>query len=401
MSPRVHISGIGIISALGNDAPSNLDALVAERTGIGPITRLNTRHRELYPAAEVKLEHEALCALAAPASMRGWSRTALLGLKAVKEAVAHAGIDPALPRTGLLSASTAGGMDRAEPIYRRFFDDEVPDEVVQYVGTHDPGEHTARIAEELGISGFITTISTACSSSANAIMLGARMIRSGKLDVVIAGGSDALSRFTVHGFHSLMILDRKPCTPFDAGRAGLNLGEAAAYVVLESEAHLNARRGRSLACVTGYANTNDAFHVTASSPDGDGAYMAMSQALRSAGLEAGDIGYINVHGTGTNNNDGSEGRALMRLFGDALPPFSSTKTFTGHTLGAAGAVEAVYATLAVQHGLCYANLRFQNAMPEAPLVPVQRTLRDQRLRHVLSNSFGFGGNNTSLIISAP
>ena len=401
MSQRVHISGIGIISGLGIDIAANLDALLAERTGIGPITRLSTRHRDLYPVAEVRLELEALGALAAPDSLRGWSRTALLGLKAVKEAVAHAEIDPAHARTGLVSASTAGGMDRAEPIYRRFFDDDVADEVAQFVGTHDPGEHTARIAEELGISGFITTISTACSSSANAIMLGARMIRSGKLDVVIAGGSDALSRFTVHGFHSLMILDRKPCMSFDAGRAGLNLGEAAAYVVLESEAHLNARKGRSLARVTGCANTNDAFHVTASSPDGDGAYMAMSQALRAAGLEPGDIGYINVHGTGTLNNDGSEGRALSRLFGDALPPFSSTKTFTGHTLGAAGAVEAVYATLAVQHGLCYANLRFQNAMPEAPLVPVLRTLRDQRLRHVLSNSFGFGGNNTSLIISAP
>ncbi|HRD52140.1 MAG TPA: beta-ketoacyl synthase N-terminal-like domain-containing protein, partial [Flavobacteriales bacterium] len=210
MSQRIHITGIGIISALGNDVPSNLEALVAERTGIGPITRLSTRHRETYPAAEVKLEHEALGELAAPANMRGWSRTALLALKAVNEAVAHAGIDPALPRTGLVSASTAGGMDRAEPIYRRFFDDDVADEVAQFVGTHDPGEHTARIAEELGLSGFITTISTACSSSANAIMLGARMIRSGKLDVVIAGGSDALSRFTVHGFHSLMILDRKP-----------------------------------------------------------------------------------------------------------------------------------------------------------------------------------------------
>lgn len=401
MSQHVHISGLGVISGLGNDVAANLDALLAERTGIGEITRLRTRHRALYPAAEVKLDHQALGALAAPAQLRGWTRTALLGLKAVKEAVAQAGIDPTHARTGFISASTAGGMDRAEPIYKQYFLDEVPDDVAQYVGTHDPGDHTARIAEELGISGFITTISTACSSSANAIMLGARLIRSGRLDAVIAGGSDALSRFTVHGFHSLMILDRKPCTPFDSGRSGLNLGEAAAYVVLESEAHLNARKGTSLARIAGYANTNDAFHVTASSPDGAGAYMAMSQALRSAGLEPGDIGYINVHGTGTQNNDGSEGRALMRLFGERLPPISSTKTFTGHTLGAAGAVEAVFSTMALQHGACFANLRFQHAMPEAPLMPVSRTLRDQRLRHVLSNSFGFGGNNTSLIVSAP
>lgn len=400
MNHPIHISGMGIISALGHDAASNADALLEERTGISAITRLRTRHRELYPAAEVKLEHMELGALAAPVSLRGWTRTALLGLKAAKEAVAHAGVDPMLSRTGLVSASTAGGMDRAEGIYRQYFLDVVPDEAAQYVGTHDPGDHTERIAAELGINGFITTISTACSSSANAIMLGARLIRSGRLDVVIAGGSDALSRYTVHGFHSLMILDREPCRPFDAARAGLNLGEAAAYVVLESEAHLSARKGRSLARVTGFANTNDAFHVTASSPDGDGAYLAMQHALRSAGLAPGDISYVNVHGTGTHNNDGSEGRALMRLFGDALPPFSSTKTFTGHTLGASGAVEAVFSTMALQHGACFANLRFRHAMPEAPLIPVIRTLRGQPLRHVLSNSFGFGGNNTSLIFSA-
>lgn len=400
MNHPIHISGMGIISALGHDAASNADALLEERTGISAITRLRTRHRELYPAAEVKLGHMELGALAAPASLRGWTRTALLGLKAAKEAVADAGIDPRWPRTGLVSASTAGGMDRAENLYRQYLLDEVPDEAAQYVGTHDPGDHTERIAAELGITGFITTISTACSSSANAIMLGARLIRSGRLDAVIVGGSDALSRFTVHGFHSLMILDREPCRPFDAARAGLNLGEAAAYVVLESEAHLSARKGRSLARIAGFANTNDAFHVTASSPNGDGAYLAMQQALRSAGLSPGDISYVNVHGTGTHNNDGSEGRAVMRLFGDALPPFSSTKTFTGHTLGASGAVEAVFSTMALQHGACFANLRFQHAMPEAPLTPVIRTLRGQPLRHVLSNSFGFGGNNTSLIISA-
>lgn len=400
MTERVHISGIGIISALGNDVAANLDALLNERTGIGPITKLRTRHSELYPAGEVKLDHQELANLAAPRSVHGWSRTALLGLHAVNEAVAQAGVDPSHPRTGLISATTSGGMDRSESIYKQLLSDELTEEQEQYVGIHDPGEHTERIAAELGINGFITTISTACSSSANAIMLGSRLIRSGKLDVVIVGGSDALSRFTVNGFHSLMILDREPCKPFDEHRHGLNLGEAAAYLVLESEAHLKARKGKSLACVSGYANTNDAFHITASSPNGDGAYLAMQQALKSAGLEPNEISYINVHGTGTHNNDLSEGRALQRLFGPAPPPFSSTKTFTGHTLGAAGSVEAVYAVLAIQHNVCFANLRFQEQLAEAPLVPVRHTLREQRIIHVLSNSFGFGGNNTSLVLSA-
>ena len=400
MTERVHISGIGIISALGNSVEANLDALLNERTGIGPITRLQTRHSELYPAAEVKLAHEDLATLVAPRSIRGWSRTALLGLQAVHEALAQAGIDPTHPRTGLISASTSGGMDRSESIYKQLLSDELNAEHEQYVGAHDPGEHTERIAAELGISGFITTISTACSSSANAIMLGSRMIRSGKLDVAIVGGSDALSRFTVNGFHSLMILDREPCRPFDQHRQGLNLGEAAAYLVLESEAHLEARKGKSLACVSGYANTNDAFHITASSPNGDGAYLAMQQALESAGLIPSDISYINVHGTGTHNNDLSEGRALQRLFGPGPPPFSSTKTFTGHTLGAAGAVEAVFAVLAIRHNVCFANLRFQEPMIEAPLVPVIHMLHNQRIDHILSNSFGFGGNNSSLVFSA-
>lgn len=401
MNNSVHITGLGIISALGNDVASNLDALLNERTGIAPITRLQTRHSETYPAAEVKLSDDELGSLANPRSMRGWTRTALLGLQAVKEALAHAGIDPQQPRVGLISASTAGGMDKSEPIYKQLFDDELPDEVAQYVGTHDPGEHAERIAAELGITGFLTNISTACSSSANAIMLGSRMIRTGQLDVVIAGGADALSRFTVNGFHSLMILDKQPCRPFDASRTGLNLGEAAAYVILESDAHLKARKAKSLARVTGYANRNEAFHVTASSPEGDGALHAMEDALSVAQLKPEAISYINVHGTGTSNNDGSEGRALQRLFGNNIPPFSSTKAFTGHTLGAAGSVEAVYATLAIQHNVCFANLRFNDPMPEASVTPVRHTLRDQRIEHVLSNSFGFGGNNSSLVISAP
>ena len=401
MNNTVHISGLGIISAIGNDVATNLDALLTERTGIAPITRLQTRHSELYPAAEVKLSDEDLGILANPRSMHGWTRTALLGLKAVKEALAHAGVDPQQPRVGFISASTAGGMDKSEPIYKQLFDDELPDDVAQYVGTHDPGEHAERIAAELGITGFLTNISTACSSSANAIMLGSRMIKSGQLDVVIAGGADALSRFTVNGFHSLMILDKEPCRPFDASRTGLNLGEAAAYVILESDVHLKARNAKSLARVTGYANRNEAFHVTASSPEGDGALHAMEDALNVAQLKPEAISYINVHGTGTSNNDGSEGRALQRLFGNSIPSFSSTKTFTGHTLGAAGAVEAVYATLAIQHNVCFANLRFTDPMPEAAVTPVWHTLRDQRIEHVLSNSFGFGGNNSSLVISAP
>ncbi|MBK7555471.1 MAG: beta-ketoacyl-[acyl-carrier-protein] synthase family protein [Flavobacteriales bacterium] len=401
MRPLVHITGIGIISALGDDVPANLDALLNERTGIGPITRLSTRHSVSLPAAEVKHDNTQLAALSGLDKPYGWTRTALLGMKAVQEAIKHSGLDPIGPRIGFISASTAGGMDGSEGMYGQFFTEPPGPDAQQWVATHDPGEHTERIAAELGITGFVTTISTACSSSANAIMLGARLIRSGKLDVVIAGGSDALSRYTVNGFNSLMILDHALCRPMDRSRAGLNLGEAAAYVVLESEAHAQARNAISIGQVNGYANTNDAFHATASSPEGEGAYLAMSQALLTAGLKSEDIDHINVHGTGTLNNDLSESRALIRLFGDRLPPFTSTKTFTGHTLAAAGAVEAIYALLSIEHGVLFANLRFEHPLVEVPIVPVLKTTHGQRIRHVLSSSFGFGGNNTSLVISAP
>ena len=398
---RVVITGMGIVSAIGHDARSNLRALLEERSGIAPITRLSTRFRGEIPAGEVQLTDDALGALAAPSSMRGWTRTALLGLAAIKEAIQQSGIEHRSPRVGLISATTAGGIDKSEPIYTRFFEEDPPDEVRQYIGTHDPGEHAERIARELGMSGMVTTISTACSSSANAMILGTRLIRAGLLDAAIVGGADALCRFTVNGFNSLMILDREPCRPFDRRRAGLNLGEAGAYLVIEREDLARARAARSLAVVSGFANTNEAFHATASSPDGGGALLAMTRAIHKAGLTAQDIDHVNVHGTGTLNNDSSEGKALMRLFSDAVPPFTSTKSFTGHTLGAAGAVEAIYSALALMEGAHFATLRFAEPLDEAPLTPVLRSSTGHRIRHVLSNSFGFGGNNTALVLSAP
>lgn len=397
----VHITGMGLVTAIGLNVAENLAALLAGRTGIGPITRLETRHRGALPAAEVRLSDNELGALAAPVSMRGWTRTALLGLAAMREAIAQAGIDPRGERTGLISSTTAGGIDKSEGIYAQFFEEDPPDEVRQYIGTHDPGEHAERIARELGITGLVTTISTACSSSANAIITGARLVRAGLLDTAIVGGADALCKFTINGFNSLMILDPQPCRPFDRDRAGLNLGEAGAYLVLESDASMRRRGAVPLASVAGWANTNEAYHATASTPGGEGAWAAMDRAIASAGLHPADIDHVNAHGTGTLNNDASEGAAMLRLFGGNVPPFTSTKTFTGHTLGAAGAVEAVYAALAIREGAHFATLRHGTPIAEAPIVPVLQSSTGHRISRVLSNSFGFGGNNTSLVITAP
>jgi len=220
------------------------------------------------------------------------------------------------------------------------------------------------------------------------------------VDIVIAGGSDALCRFTVNGFNSLMILSDQPCKPFDRDRTGLNLGEAAGYFVLESEASVLRRGIKPLAELSGYGNACDAYHQTASSPNGEGAYLAMNQAIKSSGYKPEDIDYINAHGTGTLNNDLSESIALKRIFNEEVPPLSSTKSFTGHTLAAAGGIEAVLAVLSIQNGWVYPNLNFSNKIEETGLVPVTQLLSNKKVNHILSNSFGFGGNNSSLLISA-
>jgi 3-oxoacyl-[acyl-carrier-protein] synthase-1 len=249
---------------------------------------------------------------------------------------------------------------------------------------------------------MVSTISTACSSSANSIMFGARLIKHGMLDRVLAGGSDSMSKFTLNGFNTLMILDKHHCRPFDKSRTGLNLGEGAAFLVLESEESLGSRT--PLCELSGYANANDAYHQTASSPDGYGPYLSMKAALETAlsvhGINPGAIGYINAHGTGTDNNDLTEGIAIERIFGDSIPPVSSTKPFTGHTLGAAAAVEAVISILSIQNKMIFPNLNFKEKIDELHFEPVKELIKGTELKHVLSNSFGFGGNDSTLIFSA-
>ncbi|MDB5210188.1 MAG: beta-ketoacyl-[acyl-carrier-protein] synthase family protein, partial [Sediminibacterium sp.] len=258
---------------------------------------------------------------------------------------------------------------------------------------------TELVADQLGIKNYISTISTACSSSANAIFFAARLIRHGILDVAIAGGTDALTKFTLNGFNTLMILDREYCKPFDNARVGLNLGEGAGYVVLVSDKVAASLKKDPYCKLSGYNNANDAYHQTASSPDGTGSFLAMTGALSRSGLQPSDIDYINLHGTGTQNNDLAEGTAIKRVFGDVYPPMSSTKSFTGHTLGASGGIEAVFSVLSIKHGMLYPNLRFQTPMEELGLVPQTNFSKGNNIQHVLSNSFGFGGNCSSLIFS--
>lgn len=395
MPARVYISGAGVISAIGNNVAENLEALSSGKAGMQAMQRLQSIHKDSLPVAEVKLGNRELAALAQlPAHT---SRTALLSTVAAREALTSSGVDITNWRTGFISANSVGGMDKTEDFFEDFLKDNSSGHLREVVN-HECGAVTEITADALGIKDFVTTVSTACSSSANSIFLGARLIRQNKLDVVIAGGTDALTRFTLNGFNTLMILDSECCQPFDDNRRGLNLGEGAGYVVLISERVAQTLQNRPAVAITGWANANDAHHQTASSPDGKGNLLAMGGALKKAGLNPGDIDYINLHGTGTNNNDIAEGTAIKTLFEGSYPDMSSTKSFTGHTLGASGGIEAVYATIAIEKGIVFPNLRLKTPMKELPFTPSVE-LKSKEIKHVMSNSFGFGGNCSSLIFS--
>ncbi len=398
MSAPVLIAGIGVVSAIGMDTRSNFQSLIAEKAGIGKMKWLQSVHDAELPVGEVNHSNEALAALTGLSA--GYPRTTLLSAIAAREALLDAGWDkPDLSRTGFISANTVGGMDKTEEFFKQFSKDPAAGKLSQVVH-HECGAVTELVADFLGIRHFVSTVSTACSSSANAIFTGARLIRAGLLDFALVGGADALTRFTVNGFNTLMILDKEPCRPFDENRRGLNLGEGAAYLLLASEKGIRLLNKNPYALLRGYANANDAYHQTASSPEGTGSFLAMKGALDQAGMKASDIDYINLHGTATQNNDIAEGTAIRLLFDPAFPKMSSTKAYTGHTLGASGAVEAVYSILAIQHGILFPNLRFETPMKELPFQPVTRLMKHQRIQNVLSNSFGFGGNCSSLIFSA-
>ena len=339
------------------------------------------------------MTNEELHNLAGISPTEHLSRTALLGILAVREAIADANIDFS-KRVGLVSSTSVGGMDLTEHFFEEFIEDDSKGRL-RDARMHDCAASTEAICRHCGINGYSTTISTACSSAANAVIIGAKLLRHNIVDYVVVGGTDALSAFTLNGFKSLMILDENPCRPFDASRTGLNLGEGAGYLVLQREEDAD----ECYCHLAGYANRNDAHHQTASSTEGNGAYLAMSEALAMARVKSQNVDYINAHGTGTGNNDASESAAFVRLFGEDVPPFSSTKGFTGHTLAAAGGIEAVLSVLAIKHNSIYPNLNFTTPIEEFGLTPVRSFIKGAEVNCVLTNSFGFGGNCSSLLFT--
>ncbi len=385
------ICGIGCISSIGNNALECFDSLINNKRGLSK-PRLIDTSIDTY-LGEIGLTNNQLKELLGIPIIKSVSRSTLIGAIAAKQAIIDSNIT-INPKVAFISSTTTGGMDLSESFYKDFMYDPKKGRLRDIAG-HSCNDSTDRIAEYCKLQGYKTTISTACSSSANAIILGAQLIEAGIADFVIAGGTDALCKFTINGFNSLMILSKNPCKPFSANRDGINLGEGAGYVVLCKEESAN----KVYCKLSGYSNMNDAFHQTASSPNGEGAYLSMNNALKMASLAPDDIDYINAHGTGTPNNDLTEGIAIQRVFGNNVPAFSSTKGYTGHTLAASGVIEAIFSILALENNVVFSNAGFENKMDDLAISPLINNC-ELKIRNIISNSFGFGGNCSSLILSA-
>lgn len=393
---KVFITGIGTISSLGLNVQENLASLRSGKSGIGKAMHFKSKYTDNLFFAEIDLSDEDLKLRCDVTNEKEMTRTTLIAMHAFSEAIEDAQLSSgelSSPSTAFISSSTVGGMCYTDHLYADANMNGAPSD---YVRSYEGSDHTLRIVRKYEMKGFSDTINTACSSSANAIMLGAKLIKSGRAKRVIVGGSDCLAKYTVNGFNSLMILSEQPCKPFDRNRDGLTLGEAAAYLVLESEDVVEDKR--KYAEVSGFGNANDAFHPSATSEEATGPITAMELALRSAKLKADQIDYINAHGTGTPNNDRTEAYAFSQVFRQ-VPPFNSTKSYTGHTLAASGAIESIFSLLSLTHSELYPSLQCNEPIEEFEFKPIDRYKKNSEIQHVMSNSFGFGGNCTSIILS--
>ena len=389
---HIVVTGIGIISAAGRTPDEVWTALLDGRSGLGRLTLFSSTRCGQFPVAEVRGDLSA--------DRPDGSRSDRLALYAAREAYRHAGLGNLAGREaiGIVLGNCTGGMDESEEFVRGLLKENRAE--FELLRHHECAWPTNVVADSLGLRGFRATISEACASGATAIATACDAIRAGEAETVLTGGADSLTRFTLNGFCSLLNVSPSGCRPFDAGRDGMSLGEGAGVLVLETAEHAAARGARPLAVIAGYGATCDAYHATAPSPDGAGARKAMELALEMAGLRPAEVDYLNAHGTGTIENDAAEARAIVELFGGRIPHVSSTKRFFGHTLAAAGAIEAIVCMLSIRHQAIPANLGLERAADDLGFVPVTRT-QPSPVCVTMSNSLGFGGQNSSLVITAP
>lgn len=391
---RIVVTGMGVISALGNSLEENHASLIKGTCGISSLELVQTKYAATLRFGEIKIENHQLKKNLS-ANENNITRTTLLALHAFNEAVADSHLSAAelsCYDTALVAANTVGGMCLTDELYR---DSNSITVGSPYLESYDCASTALYLQQRYGIKGIVNAVNTACSSSANAIMFGARLIKNGYAKRAIVGGTDSLAKFTINGFNSLNIFAPQNCRPFDKERNGLNLGEGAAFLVLEREDDVPNKK--NYAVLAGYANTNDAFHPSSLSENGKGPYLAMKESLRVAKLSPSQINFISTHGTGTENNDEVESMAMMRVFTD-VPQFVSTKSKIGHTLGAAAAIETVFTLLALSNDEVYPSLNFTTPIESTRLKPVT-SYKKNNIENVMANSFGFGGNCSSLVFS--
>jgi len=391
---RVAITGDGAVCALGTSVAACLDGLYEGRVQAPGVWAPAQALANAAPVFEVTDELGEVRAR----DGRPLSRTSQLALLALREAwkaASPGGPGPEPERVGVVVGTTVGCTFNDEPFYRAFRSGEAPGlEPVERYLANDLAEV---LAEEIGARGPRVTVTNACASGTDALGLGARWIASGRCDRVIAGGADALARFPYLGFRAMNMAPGRP-RPFDLSREGLNLGEGAGIVVLESEAAARERGARCLGLVAGYGSAADAFHPTRPHPEGRGLRAALAAALADAGLAPEAVGFVNAHGTGTLENDRVEGAALAALLPRGTPVVS-TKGMTGHTLGAAGALEAIFTVRNLLDGKVPPCAGFQTPDPDCALVPTTR-LTPTEARAALSDSLAFGGANAALVLLA-
>ncbi len=390
---RVVVSGLGVVSPYGAGVKTFWAGLSTGECAIRPLTVIDTEGFRSRIAAEVPAD-----VIGGLGVSRRRSRADRLALAAAREALADADLAPR-DRTdmALIVGAVGGGMLEGESWY---WDEALQPGSSPKIGALRsilPTSHSEVIGWRLGLGGPRETVVMACASGAASIAFGADLIRSGATPLALAGGVDAITRICFMGFNALKLLDPEPCRPFDRGRRGMSIGEAAAFLVLEDAEHCRSRGGRALGQLLGAGVTTDAHHVTAPHPEGEGMIRAMREALAAAGRAPGDIGYVNAHGTGTPQNDRVEALAMARVFGEGRVLVSSTKSLVGHTMAAAGSVEAAATLLSLQHGLIPPTANLRDPDPDVPFDCVAQTARPVAVDAALSNSFGFGGQNVSLI----
>lgn len=392
----VVVTAMGVISPYGQGCDVYWEGLSTGRCTLGPLTLFPT---DGFPS-NIGGQVEAHTVRALGSAAR--SRANRFVMAAAEEAIRYAGLAPATLRDAAISIGGAGGgMLEAEAWYDRYYHGKENPRLRGALRTMLPASQTEAVAARFRIEGPRETPILACSSSAAAIATVADLIATGEVDVGLAGGVDSLTRICFMGFNALKLLDKRPCRPFSQNRQGMSISEGAAVLILESYAHAAARGARLRACVAGSGISSDAFHPIAPPADAEGAVRAMQEALTRADLTPCDIGYVNAHGTGTIQNDRSEAAALEQVFGAGNVLVSSTKSLIGHTMGAAGAMEAVATLLALESGILPPTANLDVPDPDVPFDCIAHAPRANAVACAMSNSFGFGGQNVSLIFRHP